>query len=81
MRIRTSGDWEWRLGLYDDVGTLLDENTQSRAIGGACVFTQQMLPALERAVQYPDMTEDLAAILSTPTVDAEYHIETGVNVW
>ena len=39
-----------------------------------------MLPALAKAVEYPDMTEDLAAILSTPTVDVEYRVETGVNV-
>jgi hypothetical protein len=39
-----------------------------------------MLPALERAVEHEDMTEDLAEILSTPTVEVEYEIETGVNV-
>ena len=32
MRIRTTGDSEYRLGLYDDVGELLDENTRSGAI-------------------------------------------------
>jgi hypothetical protein len=80
MRIRTTGDSEWRLGLYDDVGDLLDENTRSGAIDGACLFTRQMLPALERAVEHEDMTEDLAEILSTPTVEVEYEIETGVNV-
>ena len=80
MRIRTTGDSEWRLGLYDDVGDLLDENTRSGAIDDACLFTRQMLPALERAVEHEDMTEDLAEILSTPTVEVEYEIETGVNV-
>jgi hypothetical protein len=39
-----------------------------------------MLPALEKAVEHPDMTEDLAEILSTPTVEVEHEIETGVNV-
>jgi hypothetical protein len=67
MRIRTTGDSEWRLGLYDDVGDLLDENTRSGAIDGACLFTRQMLPALERAVEHEDMTE------------VEYEIETGVK--
>ena len=80
MRIRTTGDSEWRLGLYDDVGDLLDENTRSGAIDGACLFTRQMLPALDRAVDHPDMTENLAEILSTPTVEVEYEIETDVNV-
>ena len=80
MRIQTSGDSEWRLGPYDGVGDLLGENTRSGAIDGACLFTRQMLPALEKAVDHPDMTEDLAEVLSTPTVDVEYEIETGVNV-
>ena len=31
-----------------------------------------MLPAIERSVDDPDMTEDLAETLSTPTVDVEY---------
>ena len=31
-----------------------------------------MLPALERAVEHEDMTEELAEILSTRVVDVEY---------
>jgi len=80
MRIRTSGDYEWRFGLYDDVGELLDENTRSGAIDASCLFTRQILPALEKAVEHPDMTEELAEILTTPTVDVEYQVETGVSV-
>jgi hypothetical protein len=80
MRIRTNGDYEWRLGLYDDVGRLLGENTRSGAIDASCEFTQQILPALAKAVEHPDMTENLAEILSTPTVDVEYRVERGVNV-
>jgi hypothetical protein len=80
MRIRTSGDYEWRLGLYDDVGELLDENTRSGAIDASCLFTRQMLPALAKAADHPDMTEDLARILTTPTVGVEYRVETGVDV-
>ena len=64
----------------DDVGDLLDENTRSGAIDASCLFAQQMLPALAKAVKHPDMTEDLAEILSTPTVKLEYEVETGVNV-
>lgn len=80
MRIRTSDESEWRLELYDDVGDLLDERTRSGAIDGACKFTQQMLPALEGAVEHPHMTEELAESLSTPTADVEYQIKRGVNV-
>ena len=39
-----------------------------------------MLPALAKAVEHPDMTEELAEVLSTPTVDVEYQVETGVQV-
>ena len=80
MRIRTSGESEWRLGLYDDIGDLLDESTRSGAIDASCLFTRQMLPALAKAVEHPDMTEELAEVLSTPTVDVEYQVETGVQV-
>ena len=80
MRIQTDGNHDYRLGLYDDVGDLLGENTRSGAIDSACLFTRQMLPALEKAAEHPDMTEDLAEILSTPIVEVEHEIETGVNV-
>jgi hypothetical protein len=32
-------------------------------IGGACEFIEQMLPYLERALEHPDMTEELADVL------------------
>jgi hypothetical protein len=71
---------ERRLGVHDDGGELLDESTQSGAIDGACLFTRRMLPALEEAVENPDMTEELAEIPSAPTVDVEYRVESDVNV-
>jgi hypothetical protein len=80
MRIETSGDYAWRLDLYDNVGEQLGEQTRSGAVDGACEFTRQMLPALKRAVEHPDMTEDLADVLSTPTVRIGYHVETEVSV-
>lgn len=80
MRIRTSRNYEWRLGLYDDAGDLLGENTRSKSIDAACLFTRQMLPALGKAAEHPDMTEELAEVLSTPTVEVEYRVETGVSV-
>jgi hypothetical protein len=42
--------------------------------------TQGMFPALHRTVVYPTMIEDLAEVLSTQTVEVEYHIERGVSV-
>ena len=80
MRIRTDGDYAWRKDLVDDVGDLLGENTRSGAVDGACEFTRQMLPALQEAVEHPNMTEEFAEVLSTRTVNVEYEIETGVTV-
>jgi len=80
MRIETTGRYSWRTDLYDDVGDHLDENTRSGAVDGACQFTKQMLPALQEAVDHPDMTEDLAEVLSTQAVGVEYRVETEVNV-
>jgi hypothetical protein len=39
-----------------------------------------MLPVLERAVEHPDMTKELADILSTRMVEVEYEVSTGVSV-
>ena len=80
MRIETSGKYAWRTDLYDDVGHLLNENTRSGAVDGACEFTREMVENLERAVEHPDMTEDLAETLSTRVVEVEYRVERGVNV-
>jgi hypothetical protein len=44
-------------------------------IGGACEFTEQMLPYLERALEHPDMTEELADVLLTLVVALEYRVE------
>ena len=39
-----------------------------------------MLPALEKAVEHSDMTEELVEVLTMPTVDVEYRVETDVSV-
>ena len=80
MRIETSGKYACRTDLYDSVGELLGENTRSGAVDGACEFTREMLPALERAVEHPDMTEELAEVLSTGVVNVEYRVETGIKI-
>gem|GEM_PF-4633486 len=40
MRIRTSGDYERRTGLHNDVERFLDENTRNGMIDSACGFTR-----------------------------------------
>lgn len=80
MRIETSDEYAWRTDLYDTAGDRLSEKTRSGAIDSACVFTREMIPALQEAVEHPDMTEELAEVLSTETVEIEYRVETGVNI-
>lgn len=80
VHIKSSGDYAWREDLYDRVGEELGENTTSGAIDGACEFTEQMLPNLERAMDHSDMTSELAEILSTRKVTLEYRVETGVHI-
>lgn len=38
-----------------------------------------MISNLERAVKHPDMTPELAALLSTSQVQLDYRIESGVR--
>lgn len=80
MRINTSDNYEWRTGLYDDVDDLLDENTRSGAVDASCEFTREMIHNLERAVEHPDMTPELTALLSTSQVELEYEIQSSVEV-
>jgi len=80
MRIRTDGKFEYREELVDDVADRLGENTRVGTVEASAEFTRQMLPALEQAAEHPDMTEELAEILSTTLVSVEYHVEAGVNV-
>ena len=80
MRIRTDGKFAYREDLVDDVADLLDENTRVGAVEASCEFTQAMLPALAEAVDHPDMTPELADVLSTRAVDVEYEVSTRVSV-
>ena len=39
-----------------------------------------MLPNLERALEHPDMTEELAEVLSSSVVELEYRVESDVRI-
>jgi hypothetical protein len=80
MRIRTNGGHEWRTDLYDDTAEHFNEGTRSGGIDVACEFSTEMLRNLERAVNHPDMTEELADVLSTRVVNIEYRVETDVEI-
>jgi hypothetical protein len=80
MRINTADNYEWRTDLYDDVGDLLNEETRSGAVDASCEFTREMIHNLERAMDHPDMTAELAALLSTSQVELEYEVQSGVEI-
>jgi hypothetical protein len=58
----------------------LGEQARAGAIDASCEFTKNMLANLERAVDHPNMTEDLAEILSTPQVELEYEVRSEVRI-
>ena len=56
-----------------------DENTKAGVFDFSTAFTLQMLRNLDRALEHPDMTAELADVLSTPGVELEYRIETAMR--
>ena len=57
----------------------MDENTRSGAVDASAQFTEEMISNLERADEHPDITPELAALLSTSQVQLDYRIESGVR--
>lgn len=80
MRIRTDGEYDWRTDLYDETAERFGIGTKSGGIDAACEFSTQMLRNLERAAEHPDMTEDLAELLSTSNVTVEHRVVTGLEI-
>lgn len=80
MRIESTGTYEYRKALYDDAAEAMGESTRSKGLDASAKFTKRMVARLERAAQHEDMTEELAALLSTPRVEVVYEVETGVEV-
>ena len=76
----TLGEKGYRTELYERTAERFGVGTKSGGIDAACEFSTQMLRNLERAAEHPDMTEELADVLSTRTVDVEYCIETGIKI-
>ena len=72
MRIKTEGTHEYRLDLLRRVMQRTGEGTKSGAFDFATEYTLQMLDAIEEASQHPDMTPELAEVLSTPHVEIEH---------
>ena len=72
MRIKTDGAHEYRLDLLRRVMQQTGEGTKSGVFDFSTEFTLQMLDAIAEASDHPDMTPELAAVLSTPHVEIEH---------
>lgn len=80
MRINTNGEKAYRSDLYERTAERFGVGTKSGGIDAACEFSTQMLRNLEQAAEHEDMTEDLAAVLSTANVTVEHRTITGVEI-
>lgn len=79
MRIRTDGKYADRKDEIEAAAQLWDCN-KTKAILRSCEFSRHMMDNLEAVLDHPDMTEDLAAVLSTPYVELSYRVETDMDV-
>lgn len=75
FRMDTSGDKAHREDALEDAMAQFDEATKSGAVLAALDFAAQMERALERASEHPDMTADLADVLSTTHYELVYQVE------
>ena len=54
--------------------------SRTEAIIRSCIFTHRMRRNLYRALQHPDMTPELAEVLSTEYITLNYRVETSIDV-
>ena len=80
MRIESSGKYQYRRDLADDVADRFNENARSKAFDAGMEFALRMTENLERAVDHPDMTPELAQLLSTGSVKLEVRRETDFEI-
>lgn len=74
MRIRTDGDYAYRMDTIEAAADRLDVN-KTRAVLIACDSVGDLLDGVERALEHPDLPpsvqQDLAENLSTRYIDVE----------
>jgi hypothetical protein len=80
MIINTNGRKDYRTDLYERTADRFSVGSKSGGIDAACEFSNQMLRNLERAAEHPDMTEDLAEVLSTTNGTVEHRVVSGVKI-
>ena len=72
IRIKTDEQYDWRNEHYEQAAEQFGETTKSKGIDAATAFAIEMLGELERAMDHPDMTPELAEVLSMETVRLTY---------
>ena len=72
MRIKTDGTHEYRLDRLRRVMQRTTEGAKSGAFDFSTEFTLLMLRAIEEASDHPDVTPELAEVLSTSHVEIEH---------
>lgn len=80
MRIESTGKYEYRKDLYNRAAEEMGEATRSGGLDAAAAFTIRMRRNLARAIEHPDMTSELAELLSTPRVGLKYEVQTDVRL-
>lgn len=80
MRIESTGKHEYRKELYNRASEEMGESTRSGGLDAAAAFTIRMRRNLSRAIEHPDMTSELAELLSTPRVQLDYEVRTSVEI-
>lgn len=79
MRIRTDGNKAYRKDVIARASEIWDCN-QTDAVINSCEYTARMIEALDQAKDHPDMTPELAEILSTPHVEIEREVSTSIEI-
>lgn len=78
MRIRTDGKYQYREDEIEWASKFWDCN-KTEAVLRSIEFTRQINAAFEKAIQHPDMTEELAKLLSTSEIQLIYEINTSIK--
>jgi hypothetical protein len=79
MRLRTDGDYAHRIDTIEAAMDALEENTKTAVVLAACEHARQDGNAKREALPHPDMTPELADLLSTPTMQLRYETTTYVD--
>lgn len=79
MRIRTDGDYAHRLNVIQAAMDVFEENTKTAAVLAACEHARQDRKAKQKALEHPDMTPELAEVLSTSQLQMGYDITTKIQ--